>query len=250
MSSPTIHVYRDAATLAAAAAQHVANLAQTAVAHHGRFALALSGGSTPQALFALLAEPPFANTLPWHAMHIFWGDERLVPPDDPGSNYFHAATLLLSKVPIPPQNVHRVRGEASPTAAAADYAQALRAFTGDQRGWPIFDLVLLGLGSDGHTASLFPGPIPTAETTRPVITVTADYGDRPAQRLTLTPLVFNDARQVTFLVSGAGKAAAVAAVVGPDGAKADPQRWPAARIRPRDGRVTWLLDQDAAARLP
>jgi len=221
-------------------------LAIEAVADRGRFSVALSGGSTPQALFTLLASAPYISQLPWREMHFFWGDERLVPPGDAGSNYFQAAQLLLEQIELPAENIHRVRGELPPEAAVADYTAQLRSFAAGQTGWPRFDLVLLGLGSDGHTASLFPGSAVKDEPGIAVKAVTAFYEDRPAQRLTLTPAVFNDSRQALFLVTGANKAEAVASVL--EG-ESEPEQWPAQRIQLSNGTVTWLIDQEAAAEL-
>lgn len=151
--------------------------------------------------------------------------------------------MLLDKVPIPAENIHRVRGELPPAAAVLDYTAQLRAFAANGRDWPRFDLVLLGLGSDGHTASLFPGSPAADAPGTAVQAVTADYEDRPSQRLTLTPPVFNDARHILFLVTGANKAQAVTAVLeGPF----DPVQWPAQRIQPHRGTVTWFIDQAAA----
>lgn len=228
--------------IAEAAAAYLVAVAEAAVAENGRCLLALSGGSTPKALFQRLSQPDYARRSFWAGCHIFWGDERLVPPDDPGSSYKLAADLLLSHLPIPTEQIHRARGEWAAGAAADDYARQLRQLAPDGRIWPRFDLVLLGLGRDGHTASLFPGPIPPEETSQPVIAVTADYDGRPAGRITFTPLVFNDARHLLFLVTGADKAEAVTAV---RHAPYDPETWPAQRIRPHDGQVVWFLDEAA-----
>lgn len=247
----TVRVFADQEQLSAAAAQLFLECAQAAVGERGLFSVALSGGSTPRGMYRLLAESPYATAVPWANTHLFWGDERLVPPDDEGSNYGQASAALLVQVPIPAANIHRARGELALEAAVDEYAVQLRKFAAAQSpasatSWPRFDLVLLGLGSDGHTASLFPGQASDEWETKPVVGATADYGGRPAHRLTLTPPVFNDARHVLFLVTGADKAAAVAATL--NGAP-DPARWPAQRIRPAAGRVTWLLDEAAAASL-
>jgi 6-phosphogluconolactonase len=228
------------------AADLLSVLAIEAVRDRGRFSVALSGGSTPQALFILLAAPPYSSLLPWHKMHFFWGDERLVPPDDAGSNYYHAAQLLLDKVHVPAENVHRVQGESSAEAAVVDYTAQLKSFATGQRHWPHFDLVLLGMGSDGHTASIFPGSPLKDKSGMAVKAVTADYEDRPSQRLTLTSAVFNDARHILFLVTGANKADAVTAIL--DG-PSDPEQWPAQRIQPSAGSITWHIDQAAAKKL-
>ncbi len=245
-SGHMIKVFDDKAQLAREAAALIINLADQAVQERGRFSIALSGGSTPQALFRLLVSQPYRAQLPWQKMHFFWGDERLVPPGDAGSNYFHAANILLNHVPVPAENIHRVLGELPAETTVLDYAHQLHKFAGKQRLWPRFDLVLLGLGSDGHTASLFPGSPAVDDPQVAVKAVTANYEDRPSQRLTLTPNVFNDARHLLFLVTGANKAEAVAAVLeGP----VDWQQWPAQRIQPLDGTVTWFVDEPASGNI-
>jgi 6-phosphogluconolactonase len=241
-----IRIFKTESELSQAAARLVIAAAQGAVALNGRFLIALSGGSTPNGMFHLLSQPPHTERMPWTQTHVFWGDERLVPPDDPGSNYGQASDILLRHVPIPAANIHRVLGEADSATAVADYTTQLRQLAKPDRTWPRFDLAIMGLGSDGHTASLFPGSIPAAETTDPVMAVTANYDGRPAHRITLTPLVFNDARHILFMLTGANKADAVTAVVrGPQ----QPEKWPAQRICPHDGQITWLLDEAAAPQL-
>lgn len=220
-----------------------------AVGARGVASLVLAGGGTPLALYREMASPSHAGRVPWERVHAFWGDERLVPPDDPGSNYRAAWESLLSKVPIPAANIHRVKGELPAAEAVADYTEVLRAWAAEHdpgalNPWPRFDTVLLGIGEDGHTASLFPGS--PVEVDAPVIAVTADYGGRPAERVTLTPLVFNDARQVIFIVSGLNKADAVYDTFHTD----DPVRFPAQRIRSLDDMdPMWFLDKGAANRL-
>ena len=234
--------------LAGAAAELAAQELSAAVAQRGVASFVLAGGGTPLGLYRALASPPLAQAVPWAHIHFFWGDERLVPPDDPGSNYAAAAEALLAPLSIPTGHIHRMRGELPAEEAAADYAEQLRAWAtahdpGAAHPWPRFDLVLLGLGDDGHTASLFPGSPPTVD--RPVVAVTADYQGRPAGRVTLTPPALNDAHHIVFLVSGSGKAQAVYNTLHTD----DASRFPAQRIRPIEGRVTWLLDSAAAATL-
>lgn len=236
----TRQTFADAAPLNQAAARLLTTLAQAAVAEHGRFSIALSGGSTPTGVYKLWAQPPFRDAMPWPQTHLFWGDERLVPPDDAGSNYRQVADLLLPQVPIPPQNVHRAKGELAMATAVADYTQQLQEFAGET-AVPVLDVVLLGLGSDGHTASLFPGsPVNPAEW---VVGVTANYDGRPAQRLSLTPALINQARHVVFLVTGASKADILAKVL--DGPH-QPDQLPAQRIQPSHGTLTWLLDTAVA----
>ncbi len=236
----TLHSFANVEAVNQAAARLLTKLAQEAVAKHGRFSIALSGGGTPSGVYDVWGKRPFRDEMPWLQTHLFWGDERLVPPDDPGSNYGQVANLLLKNVPILPENIHRARGELEMAAAVADYINQLKTYTNDNQ-IPILDVVLLGLGSDGHTASLFPGsPINQPEW---VMGVTADYNGRPAQRLTLTPKLINCARQVIFLVTGSGKAAALhQTLYGPR----RPGQLPAQRIRPTNGQLTWLTDEAAA----
>ena len=246
MTGPEIRIYKDLPAMSRAAAQVIVEIAINVLQRRGRIALALSGGSTPQALFNLLAQSPFRDQLPWGGMHFFWADERCVPPDHPESNYGQAQRALFDRVPLPPGNLHRVQGELEPVRAAQEYVRQLREFAGGDHAWPRFDCVLLGMGADGHTASLFPNVTNPAQQTSPAIAVTASYQGRPAQRVTLTPLVFNSAEQVLFLVSGQEKADALAAVLS---SSYDPLRWPAQRIHPPEGTVTWIVDGAAAQRL-
>ncbi len=240
--TPEIVVVQDPDELSHEATRRFIWSANESVADRGRFSVALSGGSTPGALYRQLAEEPQRDQIPWGQVHVFWGDERCVPPDHSESNFQLAEEALLSRVPIPPGNVHRMCGEMEPEAAAQAYATKLRAFFGAQ--WPRFDLVLLGMGNDGHTASLFPGSDVLCETARPVVAVTAHYQGRPAQRVTLTLPAINAARQVLFLVTGAAKAEILQAVLeGPAG------RFPAQHVCPTVGQLTWLVDTAAASQL-
>jgi 6-phosphogluconolactonase len=177
--------------------------------------------------------------------HIFWGDERCVPPDDPESNYGQAWSLLLCHVNIPAGNIHRIQGELGPLKASKDYGRVLKQFASLRSEWPRFDLVLLGMGEDGHTASLFPGS--PVKTIGPTIAVTAHYQDRPAERVTLTPPVFNSARLVLFMVIGENKALTLNKVLSET---RQPKLYPAQRIEPNDGRVIWMVDEVAAGQLP
>ena len=226
------------------AAHRFVALAQQAVERRGRFLVALSGGGTPIALYQLLTRKPYRQQLPWLQTQVFWGDERCVPPDHPDSNYRQAKETLLDHVPLPKGNIHRIHGELAPQAAAQDYTGRLLSFADSTLVWPRFDLVLLGLGADGHTASLFPGSPP--ENDAPALAVTAHYQGRPANRVTLTSGVFNAAYEIMFLVTGADKAHALAAVL--EG-KPDPVHWPAQRIHPPEGEVMWLVDNTAAGEL-
>ncbi|HEY9076587.1 MAG TPA: 6-phosphogluconolactonase [Anaerolineaceae bacterium] len=242
---PDLHIFPDPEALCRFAADEFSRFAQAAAKKHHPFRVALSGGSTPQRLFTILAAPPHQQAIPWEFAELFWGDERCVPPDHPESNYFQAYTTLLRSVPIPQSNIYRIKGELPPEKAAQDYADLLARLAPPGLAYPIFDLVLLGMGADGHTASLFPGSDP--QITQPVIPVTAHYQDRPANRVTLTPPVINAARNILVLVTGESKAQALAdALQG----KHDPARLPIQRINPVNGKLTWLVDRNAARMLP
>ncbi len=237
-----VTVYANPGALADAAAAHIVRLAREAVEARGRFVLALSGGATPGATYVRLAQDDLAGQVDWARVHVFWGDERCVPPDHPDSNARMARETLLDRVPIPPENVHRIPAEQEPVRAAEAYERALRDFFGEA---PRFDLVLLGLGDDGHTASLFPGAAAIHERERWTLAVYVEKVG--AWRVTLTPPVLNAARQATFLVVGAGKAVCLREVLaGPY----QPDTLPAQIVWPADGRVLWLVDRAAAAELP
>jgi 6-phosphogluconolactonase len=246
MTPAKVEVFQNPTDLIQKAGDLFVSAAQEAVAENGRFLTALSGGSTPQALFQLLATPAYASQIEWQHTHILWGDERLVPPDDPGSNYKLALDSLLNHVSIPAENIHRAKGELDVETAVIDYTQQIRKLALPGQSFPQLDLALMGLGSDGHTASLFPGPIPAYESILPVMAVTANYDGRPAQRITLTPLIFNAARHLLFLATGTKKAAALAAVLN---RQDTPEMWPAQRIQPTSGTITWLVDEDATQKL-
>jgi 6-phosphogluconolactonase len=231
-------VVPDADSLASLAAQRFTGLASTATAERGCFVVALSGGSTPVPLYRLLAEEPFVSQVDWMRVHVFWGDERCVPSDHPDSNYRMASRALLERVPIPPKNVHRILGELPPEEAASVYSTELGEVLGEDG---TFDLILLGMGTDGHTVSLFPSNLAMEERRRDVVAV---YVERLASwRVTLTLPVINAAHHVMFLVSGAGKAPALARVHAGEAL-------PASLVQPKDGQLSWLVDRHAAAGLP
>lgn len=241
---PGLMLVEDAPALADAAARAIADAATAAVAARGRFSIVLSGGGTPRETYMRLAEPPFADAVPWDRTLVFFGDERCVPPDHAESNYRMANETLLSKVGIPADQVYRMRGDAEdPEEAAAEYARTLATvFQVRRGGLPRFDMVLLGLGLDGHVASLFPGSPAAREIFRTVVAVHAAAARIP-QRLTLTMPTFNAAAQVIFLVSGAEKAKIVKATLSAGAIS------PAGMIRPGDGDLTWIVDRAAASRL-
>jgi len=236
MSTTERHVLPDAEALARHAAEFVT---ATLEATQGRAAIALSGGSTPQHLYETLAKPPFRDRLPWARVHWFWGDERFVPPDDPESNFRMVRLAMLDHVPVPPDNIHAVPVTGlEPAAAAAAYEAELQLYHGGNTldpERPLFDLVLLGLGEDGHTASLFPGTAALAERGRWVVPV---LGAKPQPRITLTYPALDSARHAVFLVAGAGKRAVLDRL-------ARGEDLPSGRIRPV-GTLLWLLDHDAA----
>jgi 6-phosphogluconolactonase len=228
-----------------AAAEEVLRIATDAVAKRGRFTMALSGGSTPKNLYTLIAANASA-ALPWAQMFFFWGDERHVPPDDPDSNYRMAKEALLSKVPIPPGNIFPIPAENQDAVAAADaYEQTVRKFFALPPGeFPRFDLILLGMGPDGHTASLFPETAALQEKSRLVV---ANWVEKlKTSRITFTLPVLNAARCVAFLVSGADKAAVLHEVL--EGS-AVAEKYPSKLVQPTNGKLIWFLDRAAASQL-
>jgi 6-phosphogluconolactonase len=244
-SAAEIRVLTTPQELFAAAAEEVVRLANEAVAERGRFAIALSGGSTPKSLFNLLATNA-RTTLPWDRMYFFWSDERHVPPTDPDSNYGMASEAMLSKVPVAPANIYRIPAEdADAAAAAAAYEAAIKKFFELQPGqFPRFDLILLGMGPDGHTASLFPGTNGLQEKSRLVV---ANWVEKlKTHRLTFTLPVINAARCVSFLVSGTDKATVLRSVL-EENVAGDP--YPAKLVQPTDGKLIWFLDRAAASGL-
>jgi 6-phosphogluconolactonase len=238
-ADPRLIVVADEAALAARTAQLFAEAAERAIEARGTFAVALAGGSTPKAAYALLAQAPLRDRIDWPRVRIFFGDERCVPPVSDESNAKMARETLLDHVPIPAGNIYRMTGEDAPESAALAYERTLSAVLGAA---PRFDLVLLGLGPDAHTASLFPGSEAIAEQRRLAVAVyVAKLG---AHRLTLTPPVLNAAREIAVATAGSAKAEALRhALSGP----LDPQTYPIQIIRPKDGSLTFLVDEAAAA---
>jgi len=244
-SSVEIRTLNTPQELFGAAAELVASAANEAVAERGRFSIALSGGSTPKSLYTLLATNA-RTSLPWDRMFFFFGDERHVPPTDPESNYRMADEAMLSKVPVAQTNVFRVEAENPDAAAAAQaYEQTLRKFFALEAGQlPAFDLILLGMGPDGHTASLFPGTEGLNEKTKLVV---ANWVEKlKTHRISLTLPVLNAARCVAFLVSGTDKAPVLKSVL--EG-NVPGEQYPAKLVRPAQGKLIWLLDRAAASGL-
>jgi 6-phosphogluconolactonase len=237
-----VRVFDGVSELMRATAEEIALAAHQAVGRHQRFTWALAGGSTPRTVYQLLASDFYRERMPWSAIHFFWGDERHVPPDHPDSNFRMAREAMLDHVPVPAENVHRIKAE-EPDAqrAAAEYEAVLRAFFSLAPGeWPRFDLILLGLGKDGHTASLFPGGDALRERERLVVAPWVEA--QKTFRITLTAPVLSHAQRVMFLVSGEDKADALHAVL--EGAR-EPERYPAQIV---EGDRLWMVDR-AAARL-
>ncbi len=246
---PAVTICRDGDDLAARAADLIVRAAQAAIRARGRATLALAGGSTPKATYGLLAQPARRGRIEWARTYLFFGDERFVRPDDPSSNFAMVQRTLLAPARVPGGQAFPVPTQlATAAAAAAAYAATLaKAFgIGQAGGPPRFDLILLGLGEDGHTASLFPGAAALSVTDRWVTASPPGTLPPPVERITLTFPVLNAARGVLFLVSGANKADALRDVV--EGQPTREQR-PAAWVRPVDGTLTWLVDEAAASRL-
>lgn len=234
----------DALELARKAADTFQQMAQKYIAQQGRFTVALSGGSTPKAMFNLLANEPYRSAIHWSQIYLFWGDERCVPPDHADSNYRMTNEVLLSHVPIPAQNVFRMRGEIEPALAAREYASQLQQFF-QTNSTPRFDLVFLGMGADGHTASLFPGT--TALQAGADVIAVENYVEKfKTYRITLTAATINNAATIVFLVAGADKAAPLKEVL--QGAH-QPELYPSQLIHPHSGTLIWMVDEIAGKRL-
>jgi 6-phosphogluconolactonase len=236
-----VKIYKNSDEVAAAVADLFLDLGQTAMTDRGAFRVALSGGNTPRRAYELLAQEPRSTEMSWSDVFVYFGDERCVPPDDEQSNFRMASKAFLDAVPIPAHNVHRIRGEIDPGEAANEYATILRT---DMGNVPQFDLILLGLGPDGHTASLFPGSDPNAED---AVLVRGVYAKSQMMwRVTLTPEVINAARVVAFAVEGTEKAEILHKVY--DGPR-NPTEYPAQIVQPSSGRLYWIVDDLAAGML-
>lgn len=239
-----IAIYPDIDTISQQAAAYVVRIAREAIVTRGRFTLALSGGGTPKKLYSLLATEPYKSQIDWQLVEIFWSDERCVPPDDPESNYHLAQEVMLSRLSIPVAQVHRMPADrADRDAASQDYTHEMqRVFS--TNGIPEFDLLQLGMGPEGHTASLFPHQPSLRETQRLVMPVSVPKP--PPDRLTFTPPILKAARNVLFLATGADKADALQAVIeGPS----NPDEYPAQIVRPPNGEVTWMVDSAIAQKI-
>lgn len=239
----TLVLVDDARELARTLAESIGVTVRAAIDARGVCNIALAGGSTPKAAYALLAEPPYRDITEWPRMRFFFGDERCVPPEHPDSNYGAARKALFTPLEIPEEHIFRMKGEDDPATAAGAYAAALCAQLGDP---PIFDILLLGMGTDGHTASLFPGTPPDDGTQELVQARRAPDGMPVAQRLTITPRVINVARKIIIAVTGSEKADILARVLNEP---YDPVRYPIQIVQHAQGKVTWLVDEAAGKRL-
>ncbi len=237
-SNVTINVLSNLEELSEAAKISFLEIANESIQKRGRFLISLSGGNTPMKLYEKLAHEKLA----WEKVYFFWGDERCVPVDDAGNCYGQTKKILFDK--IGQTNIQRIESELEPASAAKAYANTLRDFAEPPLDWPRFDLALLGMGDDGHTASLFPGS--PVEVNSATVAVVANYQDRPANRVSLTQNVFNTARNIFFLVSGSSKAETLKKVLSSEYA---PLELPAQRIDPQNGKVVWFVDSAAASLL-
>lgn len=244
--SPELHIFTEAQELTRAAADLFLKLGKQAITARDRFLVALSGGSTPKALYSILASPDYARQLDWNKVHFLFGDERGVPPSHADSNFALADRMLFTPLHIPSAQIHRIHGEDPPETAAAQYEDSLRRLTATTREqWPMLDLILLGMGDDGHTASLFPGTAALTEQVRWVVPGLSPQGTR--SRITLTLGVINHASMILFLVTGLNKAKIVRSVV--ERRPSDTSPYPAALVQPETGRLLWYLDRAAASEL-
>lgn len=233
-----IHVYPNKEKLVVATTERMVDSIEQAIQQNGLCNIALSGGNTPGGVFSLLASNPYRDRVDWGRLHIFWGDERMVPPEHQDSNFRLVKETLLDRINMPDENVHRMRGEIAPEEAAAEYAELLRDHFKDSP--PCFDLMLLGLGEDGHTASLFPGTDAVEECEKHVVAVFVPK--LSAWRVTLTLPVLNAAREIFFLVSGKSKAEMVQCIMSN---KQPTKKIPATMVTPQNGDLRWMLDSDA-----
>lgn len=238
-----LHIFDDAAQVAREAANRFISIGRAAIAGNGRFSVALAGGSTPKRAYELLASDEYKSQLDWRKVHVCFGDERCVSPDDAESNYRMVNEAMLSRLPIPSENIHRIRGLGDAIRNAQLYEDELRTYF-DSAPWPRFDLVLLGLGDDGHTASLFPGSPALSEMEAWVV---GNWVEKlNSYRITLTAPAINHAAHIIFLVTGGSKVEALAEVLS---GKSDPQRLPSQLIGPVTGSLEWIVDKSAAAHL-
>jgi 6-phosphogluconolactonase len=244
LKRPDIIICNDINDISAKAATTFLEIANSSILKKGVFRVALSGGSTPRQLYSLLSTDKFRLRCDWSNIHFFWGDERCVPPDDMRSNYRTVFDILLRKLALPDENIHRIKGERGEVAAVEYEKEIKRVFKIKGRSFPEFDLILLGMGEDGHTASIFPYTHAVRGDNKIVTALSPDKLKVP--RITLTPPVINNARNIIFLVSGSKKASVLKEVIEGD---FEPERFPAQTTRLSKGKVRWFVDTGAAERL-
>ncbi len=237
----SIQVLPDIDAISREAAKIFITTAERCISSHGRFTVAVSGGSTPIRLFTLLGSKIFADKVDWSSVHFFWVDERCVPKDDKDSNFNGAWDSLLSHIPVPKTNIHRIKGEASPADGALEYESDLKGFFG-ANGVPAFDLIFLGMGEDGHTASLFPSSDSLKESERLAVPVYVEK--MKSWRITLTLPVLNNAKSVVFLVTGKNKTDVLKEILDKKSKK-----YPAGLVKPDHGDLIWLVDEDAVGQI-
>ena len=239
--SDSVKIFHTPSDLAGYFAEELIARIRKAARNQRPFTIALSGGSTPKFLFKILAEK-YSVSVDWRYVHFFWGDERCVPPDDPESNFGAASLIFLSKIKIPAENIHMIHGEENPRREAARYSEEIRKFTSQTNGLPAFDIIILGMGDDGHTASIFPGNLHLLESEK--ICETALHPVSGQQRITITGKVINNSDSVYFMVTGDSKAKIIKQIFKKEPASLN---FPATHIIPMQGRAFWLLDEKAGA---
>lgn len=232
-------IFPEPGDLAEAFAADLIRMIKKAEKNKSVFTIALSGGNTPKLLFSVLTEK-YIRTVNWNIVHFFWGDERCVPPDDPESNYGVAWQIFLSKIEIPEKNIHRIRGENDPSGEARRYSEEISAFNRSENNLPVFDLIILGMGDDGHTASIFPGGMGLLKSEK--ICEVTTHPATGQKRVTITGKVINNSELVIFLVTGENKAHIIDSIFKK---RADAETFPASFIIPHDGKEIWYLDQQA-----
>jgi len=241
-----LNIYKDLTVLSYAAADKTVNILNLYKHNSDNLSIAVSGGSTPLSFYKILTEEPYVSEIPWDSLNIYWCDERCVDFSHPESNFGQFSNILLNKVKIPHTNIHPIECKNSVDLALTSYEKELSIISQKRCNIPIFDIVFLGLGEDGHTASLFPGEITNDEQNYFVISTKSYYQNRPAERISLTPKIINQAKNIIFLVSGKNKASILNEIInGPD----DPNKYPAQRINPVNGKMFWLIDESSAIKL-
>jgi len=245
INTDIIKVYHTVDELATRLASDFQNVVNESAKLNRQIHIALSGGSTPARFFQKLASAPYRENIAWQNVHFFWGDERCVPPDHPDSNFGMTQKNLFDHLAIPEENIHRIFGENAPHDEARRYASEIKQWLPrDQNGWPVFDWILLGLGTDGHTASIFPGSDVLED--RINICAVATHPETGQRRITLTLPVINHAKRISFLVTGENKASVVSKILS---ASAPDKSLPASWVRPLNGHLEWRLDQSAATEI-